>query len=457
MNNLRTQWTAWNNAQLIESGILEIGDGYRAKNSEMGLVGLPFARAGNIDNGFHFENADLLDEMNVSRAGSKISRPGDVVFTSKGTVGRFAYVKPNTQKFVYSPQLCYWRIKDSSIIDPRFLFYWMHGRDFTNQVHQVKSLTDMADYVSLGDQRQMKITAPPLPTQHKIAAILSAYDDLIENNTRRITILEEMAQALYREWFVHFRFPGHEKIRMVESVLGMIPEGWEVKSIGDIVITLGGGTPSTKDPEYWDDGDVIWYSPTDLTSSGKMFITDPAKKITNLGLRQSSARLFPAYSVMMTSRATIGVVAINTKQACTNQGFITCIPNASLSAYQIYFWLAENKEKIISVASGATFKEINRTTFRGLPIVIPNSSISQQFNEMVSPVCKEIENLITKNANLRRTRDMLLPKLISGEVDVEGLDIETGEGMSEAVASIEEDVKKSAEAAQAGEQMMLWG
>jgi len=215
MNNLRTQWTAWNNAQLIESGILEIGDGYRAKNSEMGLVGLPFARAGNIDNGFHFENADLLDEMNVSRAGSKISRPGDVVFTSKGTVGRFAYVKPNTQKFVYSPQLCYWRIKDSSIIDPRFLFYWMHGRDFTNQVHQVKSLTDMADYVSLGDQRQMKITAPPLPTQHKIAAILSAYDDLIENNTRRITILEEMAQALYREWFVHFRFPGHEKIRMV--------------------------------------------------------------------------------------------------------------------------------------------------------------------------------------------------------------------------------------------------
>src|SRR5947209_17564435 len=116
--------------------------------------------------------------MNVSRAGSKISRPGDVVFTSKGTVGRFAYVKPNTPKFVYSPQLCYWRIKDSSIIDPRYLFYWMHSHDFLNQVHQVKGLTDMADYVSLGDQRRMKITAPPLPTQHKSAPTVLAYDDL---------------------------------------------------------------------------------------------------------------------------------------------------------------------------------------------------------------------------------------------------------------------------------------
>ena len=384
-----------------------------------------------------------------------IPQANDLILAREAPIGNVAII-PSNLKVCLGQRTVLIR-PNRKLINPNYLVYLLLGEELQAKIHSLSNGATV-HHLNMADIRNLGLPKlPPLPTQRKIAAILSAYDDLIENNTRRIAILEKMAQALYREWFVHFRFPGHEKIRMVESALGMIPEGWEVKSIGDIVITLGGGTPSTKNPEYWDDGDVIWYSPTDLTSSGKMFITDSAKKITNLGLRQSSARLFPAYSVMMTSRATIGVVAINTKQACTNQGFITCIPNASLSAYQMYFWLAENKEKIISIASGATFKEINRTTFRGLPIVIPNSSISQQFNEMVSPVCKEIENLITKNANLRRTRDLLLPKLISGEVNVEGLDIETCEGMSEAVASIEEDVKKSAEAALVGEQRTLWG
>ena len=127
---MRTRLATWDNARLIENGFLEIGDGYRAKNSELGPIGLPFARAGNIDNGFHFEDADLLDEKNINRAGSKISRAGDVVFTSKGTVGRFAFVTSETPKFVYSPQLCYWRIKNSSIIDPRYLFYGCMGAVF---------------------------------------------------------------------------------------------------------------------------------------------------------------------------------------------------------------------------------------------------------------------------------------------------------------------------------------
>src|SRR5437763_4916781 len=211
MKQVPSRWQTWSNVYLIENNILEIGDGYRAKNSEMGIVGLPFARAGNIDNGFHFENADILAEKNVRKAGAKVSRTGDIVFTSKGTVGRFAYVRPETPKFVYSPQLCYWRVKKPSLIDSRFLFYWMQSHYFKNQVQRVKGLTDMADYVSLQDQRKMKIMAPPLSTQHKIAAILSAYDDLIENNTRRIAILEEMAQSIYQEWFVRFRYPGHEK------------------------------------------------------------------------------------------------------------------------------------------------------------------------------------------------------------------------------------------------------
>jgi type I restriction enzyme, S subunit len=262
-------------------------------------------------------------------------------------------------------------------------------------------------------------SASPPSTQHKIAAILSAYDDLIENNARRIAILEEMARNLYREWFVHFRFPGHEGVRMVDGV----PEGWNIKDIGEVIDVLGGGTPSTQEPEYWVNGVVIWFSPSDLTAAGTMFIADSSKKITKLGLQKSSARLFPAYSVMMTSRATIGVTAINTREACTNQGFITCLPNEDISAYQIYFWIDKQREKIIGLASGATFKEINKATFRKLPIIVADKDTRNRFADILHPICKQIENLQAKNTNLRRTRDLLLPKLISGELDVSKLEI----------------------------------
>lgn len=126
---------------------------------------------------------------------------------------------------------------------------------------------------------------------------------------------------------------------------------------------------------------------------------------------------------MMTSRATVGVVAINTQEACTNQGFITCLPNEYLSAYHVYFWIIENKEKIIGLASGATFREINKTTFRTIPVVVAQPNIERSFYETIHPICKQIENLQRKNTNLRHTRDLLLPKLISGELDVSELEI----------------------------------
>lgn len=236
-----------------------------------------------------------------------------------------------------------------------------------------------------------------------------------------------MARSLYDEWFVKFRFPGYEQVSIVDSELGLIPEGWDVRSIGEIIETVGGGTPYTKNSEYWEDGNIIWYTPSDLTSAKTMFVADSEKKITALGLQKSSARMFLPYSVMMTSRATIGVTAINTNPACTNQGFITCIPNDQLSAYQIYFWIAENLERIISLASGATFKEINKTTFRKLPIIIANQNTRQRFFEILNPVFKQIQSLQNKNSNIRRTRNLLLPKLISGEINVDNLDINIGD------------------------------
>jgi len=243
--------------ELISDGVLLINDGYRAKNSELSKTGIPFARVGNIDGGFHFEDADRVPPETLSRVGLKRSLPGDVVFTSKGTVGRFAFVREHTPEFVYSPQLCYWRASDPARIHPRWLYYWMNGREFFLQYKGVAGQTDMAEYVSLRDQRAMKITLPPPDEQKAIAHILGTLDDKIELNRRMNATLEEMARELFQSWFVDFDpvrakldgrqpagldaataalFPAHFQ----ESPLGHIPQGWAVRSLDQVADYLNG-------------------------------------------------------------------------------------------------------------------------------------------------------------------------------------------------------------------------
>ncbi len=372
---------------------------------------------------------DELDEINpkgVIRADSLLQNDDILFVRSNGNrrlIGRSLYIAKLGEQITHSAFTIRARFHSSAAL-PRFYAYLFRSSLIRNALSSYGSGTNISNL----NQRileSLQVSLPPFQVQRKIAAILSTYDDLIENNIRRIKILEEMARLIYREWFVNFRFPGHEKVKMVNSRLDGVPEGWEVKPIGQVIETLGGGTPSTKKEDYWDNGDVIWFSPSDLTANRAMFITDSSKKISQLGLQRSSAHLFSPYCVMMTSRATIGVIAINTKEACTNQGFIVCIPNEQLSTYQIYFWIEQNLETIDNIASGATYKEIGRGEFRELLIALPDSKTRERFGDIVYPIGKQIESLLSKNANLRRTRDLLLPKLISGEVDVEDLDINT--------------------------------
>ena len=266
---------------------------------------------------------------------------------------------------------------------------------------------------------EIEISVPPLPIQQRIAGILSTYDELIENSQRRIKILESMARALYREWFVHLRFPGHENHPCVASSLGEIPEGWEVKTVADAFMISGGGTPSRREEQYWDGGTIQWYSPTDLTGAGTMFMDDSSDHITEQGLAQSSARMFPAYSIMLTSRATIGAIAINTQPACTNQGFITCLPNDRVPRFFLFQWLTENVPTFQRMASGATFKEISRGVFKTIEFLQPTESVVSGFEALATPLAEQILALQRQIQNLRRTRDLLLPRLLSGQINVE--------------------------------------
>jgi type I restriction enzyme S subunit len=272
--------------------------------------------------------------------------------------------------------------------------------------------------------KSLPLYYPPLPTQQKIAGILSAYDDLIENNIRRIKILEEMAKMLYREWFVKFRFLGHEAVQFVESELGLIPEDWEVVTLGDVYDTSSGGTPSRKNPEFYD-GSIKWIKTRELNDS---FIFDTEEKITELGLKKSSAKIFPRHSVIMAMYgATIGKLGILSSSSTTNQACCGILSkNASFSSYYAFLYLLENREKIFSLGMGAAQQNISQQVIKKLEILKPKEDVMIKFNECLNPFFSKIENLQQKNINLRKTRDLLLPRLISGEIDVENLAINTG-------------------------------
>ncbi len=254
----RRPWMRYVTGDLISDGKLSIGDGYRAKNSELGSFGIPFARVGNIDGGFNFDDADRFPEEDLGKVSDKISQPGDVVFTSKGTVGRLAWVRETTPRFVYAPQLCFWRTLDPSLLDGRWLYYWLFGKEFGQQISAVKGQTDMADYVSLGDQRRMEVTLPPINEQHAIAGVLGALDDKVEQNRETAGKLDRLAWAIFRAWFVDFEpvkakaagadsFPSMSQqvfdvlpTHFVDSEFGPVPERWEVLSIASVADFLNG-------------------------------------------------------------------------------------------------------------------------------------------------------------------------------------------------------------------------
>jgi len=267
------------------------------------------------------------------------------------------------------------------------------------------------------------IVPPNVDEQQSIAEILSSLDEKIELNRKQIRTLEAIAQVLFKRWLVEFEFPDENGQpykssggAMQPSELGEIPVGWEVVKIGDAVEILGGGTPSTKKEAYWVNGPINWYSPTDLTKSGALFSSGSGKKITEGGLANSSAKLFPAYSLMMTSRATIGVISISRTEACTNQGFITLVPNEAFPLYPLHGWLLQQLPEIHSKASGSTYKEISRGTFKDFDIL--RSPEAEKFSEMVDPIYKKIECNLLESDTLAHIRDTLLPKLLSGELRV---------------------------------------
>ena len=409
--------------KIAEKFCLRVADGThdspKKKDHGMYLITSRHLKGNKLD----FQNAYLISEQDYDEVNkrSKVNQ-WDVLISMIGTIGEI-YLENNKEINYAIKNIGLFKSKNRN--QGEWLYYYLKSFRAKEYIHMNKSGTTQ-EYITLGALRKFPIVYPKDDLElKKIISILSSLDRKIELNNKMNQNLEAIGQAIFRHWFVHFEFPNSEGQpyrssggEMVDSELGEIPKGWDVQEIGNTIETTGGGTPSTKKEEYWENGDIQWFSPRDITANKQMFITDSEKKITKKGLKNSSAKLFPPYSLMMTSRATVGELSINTQEASTNQGFITCIPNEKLSTYYLHFWIKMNKENIISLSSGSTFREINKSTFRALKIVIPNNEVLSTYNSLLKSIFSQIEILQAQNQELSQIRASLLPKLMSGKIRV---------------------------------------
>jgi type I restriction enzyme, S subunit len=384
--------------------------------------GMPFT-----DSGVNFIKAEALNgDSTLDKSGftfiaesthEKLKRSiladSDVLVTIAGAqVGRCGLVRTEHLPANTNQAVGIIRV-DPRRAEPAFVYYYFKSPK-TFQICQGLGGQAAQPNINLEMLKSFELSLPERKTQKAIVEILSAYDDLIENNRRRIRLLEEAARLLYREWFVYFRFPGHEHVKITNG----LPEGWQQKTFDDVCDAVGGGTPSTAKSEYWNDGDIPWYTPTDITRNTCLALLDSGTKITEAGLRSSSAKMLPAGTVLMTSRASVGFFGIIDAPSCTNQGFISIIPADSRSRMYLLYNLMYRVEEIRSHAGGSTYKEISRGKFRALPVVMPAQRLLHEFENHASGLHQQVRGLHQMNRKLAEARDLLLPRLMSGEIAV---------------------------------------
>ncbi|MCP5243441.1 MAG: restriction endonuclease subunit S [Burkholderiales bacterium] len=257
----------------------------------------------------------------------------------------------------------------------------------------------------------IKFDVPAYDVQVRIDDLISKYDDLIENNKRRIALLEESARQLYKEWFVRFRFPGHEHVKIVDGV----PEGWKKETANKVIEILSGGTPKTSVADYWD-GDIGFFTPKDATNT--VYVSNTEKTITKLGLAKCASKLYPKNTLFITARGTVGKLNLAQQPMAMNQSCYALVGKDSINQFYLYFAMQAGIQQVKSRAVGAVFDAIIKDTFKVIPFVIPPKTLIEEFTDFVEPTLKQIDTLIVSVQRLVQARDILLPKLMNGEIVV---------------------------------------
>jgi type I restriction enzyme S subunit len=399
----------WSHKKLDELGFVGRGRSRHRPRNHPSLYGgpYPFFQTGDVKAAeLHLSDySQTYNEKGLAQ--SKLWEPGTLCITIAANIAESAILKIKG----CFPDSIVGFVADPDKADVRFVKYAI---DTMKLRMQSISRGTTQDNLSLDKLLTFDFLTPPLPTQRKIAAILSAYDDLIENNTRRIAILEEMVRLLYREWFVHFRFPGHEQVAMMESELGPVPEGWEALKVTEAVHV----NPRMKVPKEG----LKPYVPMKSLSETSMLIEDVESRSGNSGSKfKNGDTLFARITPCLENGKTGFVQFLPSDTIGLGSTEFIILRSKTLSPEYVYLMARsdEFRDHAIKSMTGATGRQrVQVVCFDEFFIAHPDPETLRRFVDQVSPMFQSIHLLVEKNQNLRRTRDLLLPRLISGEVDV---------------------------------------
>ncbi|MBK6509182.1 MAG: restriction endonuclease subunit S [Haliea sp.] len=356
---------------------------------------------------------------------------GDVILTREAPLGEVGYVDFDDTVFL-GQRLMQYRA-NPAVLEPRFLLYSFLSKDLQNQFGAHEGSGSTVSHIRVGDCSKFELPLPPLAEQKAIAAVLGALDDKIELNRRINATLEAMARALFQSWFVDFdpvraKLDGRQPVGLdlataalfpdsfQDSEFGHIPKGWTVQPVGEVVDCVGGGTPSTTDPKYWQGGTHHWTTPKDFSSLQAPVLLDTDRKLTDAGIAKISSGLLPAGTLLLSSRAPVGYLAIAAMPLAINQGFIALKCNHRASNLFMLNWCQTNMAEIESRATGTTFAEISKQNFRPIRVVLPPKEIMAAFTAKVAPLYARITANLHQSHTLATLRDTLLPNLLNGTI-----------------------------------------
>lgn len=403
----------------IEQTSIEIIDGDRGKNypknNELTNSGYClFLSAANVTkNGLQFSNNSFITKEKDALLRKGKLMPQDIVLTTRGTVGNVGFYGddvPYSNMRINSGMVI---IRPGEDFDTMFLYLYLRSCYFRAQITQFQSGSAQPQ-LPISTLQKMKVIKPDIAAQRRIASILSSLDRKIELNNKINADLEEMAQAIFKNWFVDFE--PFKNGKFVDSELGMIPEGWKVGCLGDMGAVVCGKTPSKSNSNYYG-GDIPFIKIPDM--HGNVFVESSEDRLTELGSLSQIKKLIPPYSLMVSCIATVGLVSINTKPSHTNQQINTVIPHNKSALFYLYQYIKNNEELLKNMGRGGTTTlNVNTRSFSNIRLLIPSEIALEQFHRVVEGLFKKIELNLHESRTLSTLRDTLLPRLMSGELEV---------------------------------------
>ncbi len=437
---MAAEWRQTTVGDLCDAGVLEI---------QTGPFGSQLHAYDYVENGVPVVPTEAIRDRRIDRTvlptitrskAEELSRhrliAGDILFARRGVqaTGHVGYVRDAEQGFICGTGAIRLRVnRDKHEVLSDFLSH-VFANPASVAWFKFHAIGATMPNLNEGIIRSYPLNIPPLQEQRAVADILSSLDDKIELNHRMNETLETMARALFKSWFVDFD-PVRAKIEgrhdslpaairklfpndLEASELGPIPKGWSVRPISYLAEVLGGSTPSTANAAFWESGSNCWATPKDLAPLQTPVLLETERRITDAGVQQISSGLLPTGTVLLSSRAPIGYLAIAETPTAINQGFIALVPKAGMSNLFILFWARFAKEVILSRANGSTFLEISKSNFRPIPVAVPNEQIIVAFDRTVRPLFQRMVNNARAVTTLAQIRDSLLPKFMSGDIRV---------------------------------------